>query len=206
MPDSLQPHEPQQARPPCPPKPMSIESVMPSNHLILCCPLLLPSIFPSIRVFSDESALHITWPKYWSFNITPSNEYSELISFRMDWFDLLDVQHMWKDFNKAPSIVLGILASLSVFCQYLSYRLGVESLFSACHKASFALCPFCLWGRNYLYILRICKSLPSFLRHLPVSRVSSSACPEIYFLKSVNNTHFNFKYLYTSKGRLGLPS
>ena len=71
---------------------MSIESVMPSNHFILCCPLLLlPSIFPSIRVFSNESVLHIRWPKYWSFsfNISPSNEHSGLISFRMDWFSLL---------------------------------------------------------------------------------------------------------------------
>ena len=78
-----------------PPKPMSIESVMPSNHLILCHPLLLlPSIFPSIRVFSNESAVRIRWPKYWSFsyNISPSNEYSGLISFRMDWLDLLAVQ------------------------------------------------------------------------------------------------------------------
>ena len=74
---------------------MSIESVMPSNHLILCCPLLLsPSIFPSIRVFSNESALRIKWPKYWcfSFNISPSKEYSGLIYFRMDWLDLLAVQ------------------------------------------------------------------------------------------------------------------
>ena len=73
--------------------PESIESVMPSNHLILCHPLLLPSILPSIRVFS-ESALHIRWPKYWSFSlsINPSNEYSGLISFRIDWFDLLAVQ------------------------------------------------------------------------------------------------------------------
>ena len=74
---------------------MSIELVMPSNHLILCHPLLLPlSIFPSIRVFSNESVLLIKWPKYWSFNfsITPSNEYSGLISFRMDWLDLLAVQ------------------------------------------------------------------------------------------------------------------
>ena len=74
---------------------MSIESVMPSNHLNLCHPLLLlPSIFPSIRVFSKESALHIRWPKYWrfSFSISPSNEYSGLISFRIDWFDLLAVQ------------------------------------------------------------------------------------------------------------------
>ena len=71
------------------------ESVMPPNHLILCCPLLLlPSIFPSIRVFSNESALHIKWPKYWSlsFNISPSNEHPGLISFRMDWLDLLAVQ------------------------------------------------------------------------------------------------------------------
>ena len=74
---------------------MSIKSVMPSNHLILCHPLLLPpSIFPSIRVFSNVSVLHIRWPKYWSFsfNISPSNEYSGLISFRMDWMDLLAVQ------------------------------------------------------------------------------------------------------------------
>ena len=74
---------------------MSIKLVMPSNHLILCRPLLiLPSIFPSIKVFSNESALHIRWPKYWcfSFSISPSNEYSGLISFRMNWLDLLAVQ------------------------------------------------------------------------------------------------------------------
>ena len=74
---------------------MCIESVMPSSHLILCCPLLLlPSIFPSIRVFSNELALHIRWPKYWSssFNIRPSNEHPGLISFRMDWLDLLAIQ------------------------------------------------------------------------------------------------------------------
>ena len=90
----------QQARLPCPSlsftisqsllKLMSIELVMPSNCLILCCPLLfLPSIFPSISIFSKISALHISWPKYWSFSISPSNEYSGLISFRMDWLDLL---------------------------------------------------------------------------------------------------------------------
>ena len=78
---------------------MSIESVMPSNHLILCHPLLLlPSVFPSIRVFSNESALHIRWPKYWrfSFSTSPSSEYPGLISFRMDWFDLLAVQETLK--------------------------------------------------------------------------------------------------------------
>ena len=73
---------------------MSIELVIPSNHLILCHPLLLPSVVPSIRIFSNESVLHIRWPKYWSFSfsITPSNEYSGLIAFRMDWLDLLAVQ------------------------------------------------------------------------------------------------------------------
>ena len=84
-----------------PPKPTSIESVMPSNHLILCCPLLfLPSIFPSIRVFSNESALCIRWLKYWSFsfNISPSNEHPGLISIRMDWLDLLAVQGTLKSF------------------------------------------------------------------------------------------------------------
>ena len=92
--NSLQPHRLQHTRLPCPsPAPMSIKLVMPSNHLILCHPLLLlPSIFPSIRNFSKESVLCIRWPKYWSFSITPSNEYSGLISFRMDWLDLLAVQ------------------------------------------------------------------------------------------------------------------
>ena len=88
-----------------PPKPMSIESVMPSNHLILCRPLLLlPSIFPSIRGFSDESALHIRWPKYWSFsfNISPSNEHPGLISFRMDWLDLLAVQRDSQESSPTP--------------------------------------------------------------------------------------------------------
>ena len=86
---------------------MSIESVMPSNHLILCRPLLLPlSIFPNIRVFSNESVLHIRWPKYWSFrfSISPSNEYSGLISFRRDWLDLLAVQGTLKSLRDLGSI------------------------------------------------------------------------------------------------------
>ena len=84
-----------------PPKPMSIESVMPSNHLILGHPLLLPSIFPSIRVFFSESVLHVWWPKYWSvrIKISPSNEYSGLISLRTDWFDLFAVQGTLKSFS-----------------------------------------------------------------------------------------------------------
>ena len=101
--DYLRPHGLQHARPPClssTPGVYPIESVMPSNHLILCHPLLLlPSIFPSTRVFSNESTLHIRWPKYWSFhsNISPSNEHSGLISFRMDWLDLLAVQRTLKN-------------------------------------------------------------------------------------------------------------
>ena len=82
----------------CLPKLMSIEPVMPSNHLILCCPLLQPSIFLSIRVFTNELALRIRWPKYWSFSfkISPSNEHPGLVSFRMDWLDLLAVQETLK--------------------------------------------------------------------------------------------------------------
>ena len=89
---------------------MSIESVMPSNHLILCRPLLLPSIFPSIRVFSNESVLHIRSPNYWSssFSISPSNEYSRLISFRMDWLDLLAVQRTLKVFSNTTLPILEI--------------------------------------------------------------------------------------------------
>ena len=90
----------------------TIESVMPSNHLTLCCPLLLPpSIFPSIRVFSNESVLHIRWPKYWifSFSISPSNEYSGLISFRMDWLDLLAVQGTLKSLLQHHSSKASIL-------------------------------------------------------------------------------------------------
>ena len=89
----------------------SIESVMPSNHLILCHPLLLPSIFPRIRVFSNESALRIRWPKYWSFilSISPSNEYPELISFRMDWLDLLAVQGTLKSLLQHHSLKASVL-------------------------------------------------------------------------------------------------
>ena len=103
--DSLRPHEPQHAGLPVHhqlpdlPKLMSVELVMPSNHLILCRPLLLlPSIFPGIRVFSNESALHIRWPTYWnfSFSISPSNEHPGLVSFRMDWLDLLAIQGTFK--------------------------------------------------------------------------------------------------------------
>ena len=103
---------------------ISIESVMTSNHLILCRPLLLlPSIFPSIRVFSNESALHIRWRKYWSFSlsISPSNEYSGLISFRMDWLDLLAVQGTLKSLLQHHSSKASILQHLAFLIVQLSY-------------------------------------------------------------------------------------
>ena len=101
-----------------------IESVMPSNHLILCCPLLLlPSIIPSIRVFSNESALHIRWPKYWSFsfNISPSYEHSGLISFRMDWLDLLAVQRTLKSLLQHHRSKASILQCSAFFIVQLSH-------------------------------------------------------------------------------------
>ena len=102
---------------------MSIESVMPSNHLILCHPLLLlPSIFPSIRVFSNESVLHIRWPKYWSFSfsISPTNEHSGLISFRMDWLDLLALQGILKSLLQHHSSKASILQCSTFFMAQLS--------------------------------------------------------------------------------------
>ena len=101
---------------------MSIESVMPSNHLILCCPLLLlPSIFPSIRVFFSRSVLHIWWPKYWSFSfsISPSSEYSGQISFRMDWLDLLAVQRTLKSLLQHHSSKASILPHSSFLHGYI---------------------------------------------------------------------------------------
>ena len=106
-----------------PPKPMSIESVMPSNHLILCpLLLLLPTIFPSIKVFSNESTLHIRWPKYWSFsfNISPSNEHPGLISFRLDWLDLLAVQGTLKSLLQHHSSKASILWHSAFFIVQLS--------------------------------------------------------------------------------------
>ena len=103
---------------------MSIESVMPSNHFILCRPLLLlPSIFPSIRVFSNQSALLIMWPKYWSFSfsISPHNEYSRLISFRMDWLDLLGVQETLKSLLQHHSSKALILQLSAFFILQLSH-------------------------------------------------------------------------------------
>ena len=129
--DSLRPHGLQHTGLPCSsPTPggllklISIESVMPPNHLIHCRPLLLlPSIFPSIGVFSNESVLCISWPKYWgfSFSISPSNEYSELISFRMDWFELLAVQGTLKSLLQHHSSKASILWCSAFFIVQLSH-------------------------------------------------------------------------------------
>ena len=101
---------------------LSIESVMPSSHLILCCPLLfLPSVFPSIRVFSKESALHLRWPEYWNYRISPSNEYSQLISFRIDYFGLLAVQGTLKSFLQHHNSKASIFQHSAFFMVQLSH-------------------------------------------------------------------------------------
>ena len=125
MSDSLQPHELQHTRPPCPSlKLTSIEAVMPSSHLILCHRLLLlPPIPPSIRVFSNESTLRMSWPKYWSFSfsISPSKEYPGLISFRMDWLDILAVQRTIKSLLQHYSSKASVLWCSAFFTVQLSH-------------------------------------------------------------------------------------
>ena len=128
---------------------MSTESVMPSNHLILCHPLLLlPSIFSSIRVFSNESALCIRWPKYWSFSfsISPSNEYSGLISFRMDWLDLFAVQGTLKSLLQYHSSKASILQCSAFFIVQLSH-------------------PYMTTGKTIaLTVLRVSKTVPTHIK------------------------------------------
>ena len=122
---------------------MSIESVMPSNHLIFCHPLLLlPSIFPSIRVFSNESVLCIRWPKYWSlsFKISPSNEYSGLISFQMDWLDLLAVQGSLKSLLQHHSSKASILQHSAFFILQLSHPDITTGKTIALTRWTFELC------------------------------------------------------------------
>ena len=118
---------------------MFIESVMPSNHLILYCSLLLPSIFPSIRVFSNESALCILWPKYWSC-ISPSNEHSGLISFRIDWFDFLAVQGTLKSLLQQHSLKVSIIQCSALFMVQLSH-------------------PFMTTGKTVCLVAQLCLTL-----------------------------------------------
>ena len=139
---------------------MFIESVMPSNHLILCHHLLLlPSIFPSIRVFSMESALCIRWPKYWSFSfrISPSNEYSRLISFRIDWFDLLAVQETLKSLLQHHSSKASILQWSAFFTVQLSHPYMTTGKMSRCFKIKY------LFGYTYsLNLSPFYLALPKF--------------------------------------------
>ena len=135
---------------------MSIESVMPSNNLVFCrspC-LLLPSIFPSIRVFSNESALHIRWPKYWSFsfNISPSNEYSGLISFRMDWFYLLAVQRTLKSLLQHHSSKASILWHSVFFMVQLSHPYMTIGKTISLTRRTFV-------GKSWLCFLKHCLDL-----------------------------------------------
>ena len=157
----MRPHQPQHARPPCllpapgSPKLMSIVSVMPTNHLILCRPLLLlPSVFPSIRVFSNESVLRMKWPKYWSFsfNINPSNEHPGLISFRMDWLDLFAVQGTLKSLLQHHSSKASILQLLAFFTVQLSHPYMTTGKTIALTRRTFVgkVISLCLNVSNYL--------------------------------------------------------
>ena len=139
---------------------MSIESVIPSNHLILCHPLLLlPSIFPSIRVFSKESAVHIRWQKYWSFSfsISPSNEHRGLISFRMDWLDLLAVQGTLKSLLQYHSSKASILLRSAFFIVQLSH-------------------PYMTTGKTIALTRRRLCGTGAAERSYPTSKVRSSTC------------------------------
>ena len=138
---------------------MSIESVMPSNHLILCHPLLLlPSIFPSIRVFPNELALPIKWPKYWSFSfsISPFNEYSGLVSFRIDWFDLLVVQETLK------SLLQYHIESISSSVLSLLYGPALTPIHDSSKKHGFDYTEFCQQSNvSNLTAVQVCHSFPS---------------------------------------------
>ena len=168
-------------------KVMSIESVMPSNHLILCHPLLLlPSIFPSIRVFSNESALRIRWPKYWSFsfNISPSNEHPRLTSFKMNWLDLLAVQGSLKSLLQHHSSKASILWCSAFFIVQLSHPYMTTGITIALTRQT-GICYFPQYYRSdtkHLSIIWIC-----FTDHLP--KPNPQNCLRVRFLESENKSH-----------------
>ena len=152
---------------------MSIESVMPSSHLILCRPLLLlPPIPPRIRVFSNESALHIRWPKYWSFsfNISPTNEYPRLISFRMDWLDLLAIQGTLKSLLQHHSAKPSILRHLVFFVVQLSYPYMTTGKTTALTRQTF--------------VDKVMSLLFNILSRLVITFLSRSKCPLSSWLQS----------------------
>ena len=170
MSNSLRPHESQDTRPP---KLMCIESVMPSSHLILCNPLfLLPPIPPNIRVFSNESTLHMRWPKCWSFsfNISPSNEHAGLISFRMDWLDLLAVQGTLKSLLQHHSSKASILWRSAFFTVQLLH-------------------PYMTTGKTialtrWTYVGKVMSLLFNMLSRLVITFLPRSKCLLISWLQS----------------------
>ena len=185
---------------PEPPKTMSIESVMPSNHLILCRPLLLlPSIFPSFRVFSNESDLRIKWPKYWSFsfNISPSNEHTGLISFRMNWLDLLAVQGTLKSLLQHHSSKASILQRSAFFIVQLSHPYMTTGktialtrqtfvdkvmslLFNMLSRLVITFLPRSKRLFNFMAAITICSDLePRKIKSATVATVSPSICYEV---------------------------
>ena len=157
------------------PKIISIESLMPSNHLILCHPLLLlPSIFPSIMVFSNESVLHITWPKYWSFSfsISPSNEYSGLISFKTDLLDLLSVQGTLKSLLQHHSSKASILRRSAFFMVHLSHPYVATGKAIALTRQTF--------------VSKVMSLLFNMLSRLVIAFLPRSKCLLISWLQSVS--------------------
>ena len=177
---------------------MSIELVMPSNHFILCCPvLLLPSIFPSIRVFSNELTLCIRWPKYWSFSfsISPSNEYSELISFRIDWLDLLTVQGTLESLQHHNSKA-SVLQHSAFFIVQLSYLYMTPGKTRGLTRRTFvgkvmSLLVIALLPRNKHLLISWLQSPsavilePKKIKSVTVSNVSQSMCHEVMGLDAM---------------------
>ena len=154
---------------------MFIELVIPSSHLILCRPLLLlPSVFPSIRVFSNESVLHIRWPKYWSFSfsISPSNEYSRLISFRMNWLDLLAVQGILKSLFQHHSSKESVLRCSAFFIVQLSHPYMTT-------RKTIAL-------TTWTFIGKVMSLLFNMLSRLVIAVLSQSKCRLISWLQSIS--------------------
>ena len=158
---------------------MSIESVIDSNHLILYCPLLLlPSIFPSIRVFSSESALYIRWPKYWSFSISPSDEYSGLNSFRIDWFDLLAVQGTLKSLFQHHSLKASILLIENI--KTFDYKdLCWQSNVSALNMLSRLVIAFLPRSKHLISWLQSPSAVIFESKKIKSLTVSPSICPEV---------------------------
>ena len=181
---------------------MSIESVMPSNHLILCCPFfLLPSIFPNIRVFCNESALCIRCPKYWnfSFSISPSSEYSGLISFKMDWFDLLAVQRTLKSLLQHHSLKASILQCSVFFMVQLSHPYMTTGKTIALTRQNF-VCKMMslLFNTQSMFVIAF---LPRS-KHLLISWLQSPSTVTLDPKKSCHYFHFFPIYLPWSGGSI----